>query len=53
MQTDSSAILTCKELTSASEKTATVLIPNLRAVLITRQAISPLFAINIFSIFLY
>ena len=43
----SSAIWTCRALRSASEKTATVLIPILCAVLITRHAISPLLAIRI------
>src|SRR5258705_8505419 len=47
-RTASSAISTWSASRSASEYTATVLIPMLRAVLITRQAISPRFAIRIF-----
>ena len=46
--TASSAISTCSASRSASEKTATVLIPMRRAVLMTRQAISPRLAIRIF-----
>ena len=42
--------LTCREFTSASEKTATVLMPNLLAVRTTLHVISPLFAINTLSI---
>ncbi len=48
MWTASSAMSTWSASRSASEKTATVLIPILRAVLITRQAISPRLAIRIF-----
>src|SRR3954447_26214731 len=48
MRTASSAISTCKASRSASEKTATVLIPMRRAVLMMRQAISPRLAIRIF-----
>jgi hypothetical protein len=48
MQTDSSASSTCIASLSASEYTATVLMPILRAVLMTRQAISPRLAIRIF-----
>jgi hypothetical protein len=48
MQTDSSAMVTCIASLSASEYTATVLMPILRAVLMTRQAISPRLAISIF-----
>src|SRR4051794_2906957 len=48
MWTASSAISTCKVSRSASEKTATVLIPMRRAVLMMRQAISPRLAIRIF-----
>src|ERR1035437_387486 len=48
MQTDSSAISTWRASRSASEYTATVRMPILRAVLMTRQAISPRFAISIF-----
>src|SRR5690349_5912549 len=47
MRTASSANATCCALASASEYTATVAIPSLRAVRITRQAISPRFAIRI------
>src|SRR5690349_5446333 len=48
MRTASSAISTWSASRSASEYTATVLIPMRRAVLVTRQAISPRFAIRIF-----
>src|SRR3954453_11965468 len=48
MRTASSAISTCSASRSASEKTATVLIPMRRAVLMMRQAISPRLAIRIF-----
>src|SRR5688572_9280494 len=48
MRTASSAMRTCSASASASEWTATVAIPILRAVLMTRQAISPRFAIRIF-----
>jgi hypothetical protein len=41
------AIATCFAPASASEKTATVPTPSLRAVSITRQAISPRLAIRI------
>src|SRR5215813_15514331 len=47
MATAVSAILTCKASLSASEKTATVSIPILRAVLMIRQAISPRLATRI------
>src|SRR5579859_2563852 len=47
MRTASSARATCCAPASASEYTATVAIPSLRAVRITRQAISPRFAIRI------
>src|SRR5690606_19638052 len=48
MHTASSASSTKSASWSASEYTATVWMPILRAVLITRQAISPRFAIRIF-----
>src|SRR5512145_3225446 len=48
MRTFSSAIFTWREAASASEYTATLLMPIRRAVLITRQAISPRLAIRIF-----
>src|SRR5690606_23358642 len=48
IHTASSANLTCRLSASAVEYTATVLIPISLQVLITRKAISPLFAINIF-----
>src|SRR3954463_15275132 len=48
MQTLSSASSTCRAFLSASEYTATVAMPILRAVLMTRQAISPRLAIRIF-----
>ena len=48
MYTASSAIFTCFALRSASEYTATVLMPMRFAVLNTRQAISPRFATRIF-----
>ena len=48
MQTASSASSTCRAFLSASEYTATVWMPILRAVLMTRQAISPRLAIRIF-----
>src|ERR1700692_3469532 len=47
MATASSAISTWRAALSASEKTATVLIPMRRAVLMMRQAISPRLAIRI------
>src|SRR5262245_51043864 len=47
MGTASSAISTWRASRSASEKTATVAIPKRRAVLMTRQAISPRLAIRI------
>src|SRR3954454_23279402 len=47
MQTLSSASSTCRAFLSASEYTATVRIPILRAVLMTRHAISPRLAIRI------
>jgi hypothetical protein len=50
MHTASSAYLTNGMFLSASEKTATVFIPISRAVRITRIAISPRLAINIFCI---
>ncbi|KAI8045739.1 hypothetical protein M5D96_001923 [Drosophila gunungcola] len=43
----SSASCVCRLFSSGSEKTATVRTPSLRAVLITRQAISPRFEIRI------
>src|SRR5579872_7327349 len=46
MRTASSANATCCAPASTSEYTATVVIPSLRAVRITRQAISPRFAIR-------
>lgn len=49
MYTASSASFVCSLKRSASLYTATVFTPNLRAVRITRQAISPLFAIRILS----
>ncbi len=49
MQTDSSANRTCNELASAVECTATVLIRISRQARIMRTAISPRFAIRIFS----
>ena len=49
MLTASSAISTCNALRSASEKTATVLMPIFFAELMTRHAISPRFAIRILS----
>ena len=49
IQTASSAMSTNKLLASASEWTATVAIPIFLHVLITRTAISPRLAINIFS----
>ena len=48
MQTASSASLTWSDSRSASEKTATVLIPSSRAARTTRSAISPRFATRIF-----
>src|SRR2546425_1949465 len=48
MQTSSSANRTCSEFSSASEYTATVLIPSSRQATITRRAISPRLAIRIF-----
>ncbi|CKZ86521.1 Uncharacterised protein [Mycobacterium tuberculosis] len=48
MKTASSAISTWSASRSASEYTATVLMPIRRAVLMTRQAISPRLAISIF-----
>src|SRR4029453_7180181 len=48
MQTSSSANRTCREFSSASEYTATVLMPSSRHATITRSAISPRFAIRIF-----
>src|SRR5512145_2611745 len=48
MQTSSSANRTCSEFSSASEYTATVLIPSSRQAQITRSAISPRLAIRIF-----
>src|SRR5262249_26064537 len=47
MATAVSAIATCRASLSASEKTATVSIPILRAVLMIRQAISPRLATRI------
>src|SRR5512143_1215246 len=49
MATASSASRTWRAFASASEWTATVRIPRRRAVRMTRQAISPRFAIRIFS----
>src|SRR5262245_26926823 len=48
MQTCSSANSTCSEFSSASEYTATVLMPSSRQAWMTRSAISPRFAIRIF-----
>src|SRR3954447_21782145 len=48
MQTSSSANLTWSEFSSASEYTATVLIPSSRQAQITRRAISPRLAMGIF-----
>ena len=48
MHTASSANLTCRDNSSASEYTATVLIPNSWHALITLNAISPLLAMRIF-----
>ncbi|BAO54797.1 hypothetical protein NMS_0788 [Nonlabens marinus S1-08] len=48
IQTASSANFTCRLSASAVEYTATVLIPISLQVRITRRAISPRFAINIF-----
>src|SRR5687767_10475222 len=48
MQTSSSAKRTCNEFSSASEYTATVLMPSSRQAWMTRRAISPRFAIRIF-----
>src|SRR5262245_9337247 len=48
MQTSSSANLTCSEFSSASEYTATVLMPSSRHAWMTRRAISPRLAISIF-----
>src|SRR5215203_1002556 len=48
MQTSSSANRTCSEFSSASEYTATVLMPSSRQAQMTRSAISPRFAIRIF-----
>src|SRR5579863_10312566 len=48
MRTASSASRTWSASASASEKTATVLMPMRRAVRITRQAISPRLAMRIF-----
>ena len=47
MDTASSASRTCRAFASASEWTATVRIPSRRAVRMTRQAISPRFAMRI------
>ena len=47
MPTASSAIVTWRLFASASEYTATVRMPIRRAVVITRQAISPRLAISI------
>ncbi len=49
MWTASSARRTCRALRSASEYTATVAMPRVRQVAITRQAISPRLAIRILS----
>src|SRR6478752_5048614 len=49
MKTASSASSTWRASRSASEYTATVLMPIILAVLMTRQAISPRLAIRIFS----
>src|SRR5437867_6252002 len=48
MQTSSSAKRTCRELSSATEYTATVLMPSSRQAKIIRSATSPRFAIRIF-----
>src|SRR4029450_11745143 len=48
MQMSSSAKRTCSACSSASEYTATVLMPSSRHAWITRRAISPRFAIRIF-----
>src|ERR1035437_9549410 len=48
MQTSSSANRTCSECSSASEYTATVLMPSSRHAKMTRSATSPRFAIRIF-----
>src|SRR5437762_14008332 len=48
MQTSSSAKRTCSEFSSATEYTATVLIPSSRQAKIIRSATSPRFAIRIF-----
>src|SRR5688572_6179137 len=48
MRTSSSANRTCKACSSASEYTATVLMPSSRHAMIMRIAISPRFAIRIF-----
>src|SRR3954465_10106601 len=48
MQTSSSANRTCSEFSSASEYTATVLIPSSRQAQMTRSAISPRLAMRIF-----
>src|SRR6266436_488622 len=48
MQTSSSANRTCSEFSSASEKTATVLMPSSRHAKMIRSATSPRFAIRIF-----
>src|SRR5687767_15919717 len=47
MRTASSAIATCRLFASASKYTPTVRIPIRRAVVITRQAISPRLAMSI------
>src|SRR5437870_3987914 len=47
MQTSSSAKRTCSECSSASEYTATVLMPSSRHAQMMRRAISPRFAISI------
>ena len=48
MQTSSSANRTCSEFSSASEYTATVLMPSSRHAWMMRSAISPRLAIRIF-----
>src|SRR5204863_7306488 len=48
MQTSSSAKRTCREFSSATEYTATVLMPSSRQAKIIRSATSPRFAIRIF-----
>src|ERR1700704_1741952 len=48
MRTSSSAKRTCSEFSSASEYTATVLMPSSRQAKMIRRATSPRFAINIF-----